>query len=65
MPVDTSTPGFGTDNIAALAAGHMHTCALNRLGKVFCWGWNNSGQASAPGGIYEIRVPRLVEFPSE
>ena len=42
--VDTSTPGFGMRNIAAVSTGDIHACALNTLGRAFCWGENHDGQ---------------------
>lgn len=31
-------------NIIAVAAGQLHTCALGRDGRVWCWGYNSHGQ---------------------
>lgn len=31
-------------NVRKLAAGDKHTCALDRNGRAFCWGYNLSGQ---------------------
>ena len=42
-----STPaalsGLGQD-MRFVVAGWNHTCAINRSGGVFCWGWNSHGQ---------------------
>ena len=35
---------FGIANVAAIAAGYNHNCALLRSGKVHCWGDNSVGQ---------------------
>ncbi|MBS0556173.1 MAG: RCC1 repeat-containing protein [Proteobacteria bacterium] len=44
---DRSTPvavsGLGSD-VAAIAAGFNHTCAVTTAGAVKCWGWNYYGQ---------------------
>lgn len=42
--VSTDTPGFGSRNIVAITAGAFHTCALNRAGRAFCWGFNSNGE---------------------
>ncbi len=37
--------GSGTlGNITAIASGNSHSCALNTLGHVYCWGRNDKGQ---------------------
>ncbi|HSM59695.1 MAG TPA: hypothetical protein VK849_02810 [Longimicrobiales bacterium] len=39
----------------SVAAGSTHACALNEGGEVFCWGSNEQGQLSVPGGGFQSR----------
>ena len=50
-PVPTSTPPPPPETIA-ISAGEEHTCALRDNGDVVCWGSNEHGQTSAPGGPF-------------
>lgn len=45
--VDTSARGFGVRNIAQVTNGTVHACALNRVGRAYCWGANGNGQLGA------------------
>jgi len=45
VAVDT-TSGTGAMNgkfITQITAGNVHTCALDTVGQVYCWGYNNAG----------------------
>ena len=37
--------------VAQLAVGDFHSCALTVLGEVHCWGLDEDGQSSPPGGL--------------
>jgi len=54
MPVDVS---ILTSDIAVIAAGTIHTCALTTEGGVICWGVNEYGQL---GTLYQHTIPVYV-----
>ena len=35
-----------------VSAGGAHSCGVGSGGDVVCWGWNDSGQVTAPGGAF-------------
>ena len=45
-------PDPDANRYVQVADGAHHTCALTDEGEVVCWGWNSSGQADAPPGLY-------------
>lgn len=49
----------GTNEQLAIAAGASHTCAIDDLGSLSCWGDNSSG-AALPMGLSTIPTPQLV-----
>lgn len=55
----SSAEELGT-NVAAVAVGALHTCALRTTGEALCSGWNNQGQfgnptaPEQPGGWYPV-----------
>lgn len=55
---------FGLDNVAELALGVFHGCALTRNSQVWCWGNNTVGQfGSGVNNIESYNVKFLAEFP--
>jgi hypothetical protein len=51
----TNVPG-GLANVAAVAAGQMHSLALRRDGSVVAWGDNTYGQTNLPAGLGNIKA---------
>jgi alpha-tubulin suppressor-like RCC1 family protein len=43
-PIYSAEPIFFENKITNLAAGGFHTCALDEIGDVYCWGGNDYGQ---------------------
>ena len=51
----------GLDGVVYLAAGTAdHTCALNRLGEVLCWGKGDSGQIGNGSSNMANTAPQMV-----
>jgi len=46
----TSVPP-GLSGVTGISAGSYHTLAVNGDGKVFAWGWNQSGQTNVPADM--------------
>ena len=45
------------DNVAAVAAGAAHTCAIRGDQTLWCWGWNEDGQLGVdPGSLSRRRA---------
>ncbi len=63
-PVETTT-GLTTTNVAAVAAGDEHTCAVTTAGQAYCWGRNELGQlgdgTTAAGGDPAVATPTPVD----
>jgi alpha-tubulin suppressor-like RCC1 family protein/tRNA A-37 threonylcarbamoyl transferase component Bud32 len=56
-PVARPTLVAGVSEVAAIAAGESHTCALRRDGSVMCWGANASGAIGVAGeGVQSTAV---------
>jgi len=36
---------------AQVSAGNLHTCAVKKDGRLFCWGWNLYGSGSVPAQV--------------
>lgn len=60
VPVNTETPGFGRRNVATISAG-PYSCAATGAGRLFCWGYNRSGQLGI--GTHGSRADRYVPTP--
>ena len=52
----------GVSNVAQLAVGYHHTCALQEDGKLFCWGWNHRHQVATPLNDEEV-CPNSDSYP--
>ncbi len=62
-PVAVDTSGvLGGKNIARVAAGYRHTCAIGD-GDIYCWGNNDAGQLGDNNYPVDSNVPSLVTFP--
>lgn len=68
VPVSTATPRFNLRNIATIATGDSHSCAVNTGGLFFCWGRNREGQLglgdldprNEPAQVWRMRAAAAV-----
>ena len=51
-PTPTPTPTPPPTPTPSVSAGLDHTCAVDADGSVTCWGYDDEGQASPPGGEF-------------
>ena len=57
MTLDKNTPtsislgSESTSQVQAISLGWEHTCAIDTLDKLFCWGWNIHGQVGDASNI--------------
>lgn len=58
---DVAVPGL--EEVIALAPGSVHTCALDRAGRLSCWGSNNAGQIGNGEGGDGLFVDAPFEVP--
>src|SRR5262249_46601363 len=66
VPIDAMQRVAGTpDDFVELATGSDHVCGITATGTVWCWGYNDDGQAgqfpapvTKPGGIVSVGLPQ-------
>ncbi len=58
-PAVVSTVARDPAAAAVVAAGTAHTCTVDLLGRLACWGDNTSGQAEAPPGTWAATAAGL------
>ena len=56
---DAPTPVVGDHTFTSISAGAYHTCALDTVGKAWCWGASSYGQTGT-GGRMPTRWPAAV-----
>jgi alpha-tubulin suppressor-like RCC1 family protein len=61
VPVAVDTSGvLAGKTLTQITAGDLHTCALNRTGEAYCWGWNEFGELG-DGSTTSASVPVAVD----
>lgn len=63
-PILTAPTVMPVTGVVAAAAGAQHTCAIDNLGAIHCWGRNNVGQLGDGTGVDSIS-PVSVMWPLE
>jgi alpha-tubulin suppressor-like RCC1 family protein len=62
-PVAAPTTISGLDNVAAVRAGDLFTCARRINGEVLCWGNNAFGELALPESKSFSKIPTTVDVP--
>ncbi|KAH9249845.1 hypothetical protein BASA81_012320, partial [Batrachochytrium salamandrivorans] len=57
----TPVVGLAAENIVSVACGFGHTCAVNRAGAMFCWGYNAYGRLGNGRNVETYPSPIQVE----
>jgi alpha-tubulin suppressor-like RCC1 family protein len=57
VPIMISSGLLATASITAVATGQFHSIALDTMGKVYTWGYNQAGQLGNNTVIYSISSP--------
>jgi alpha-tubulin suppressor-like RCC1 family protein len=60
--VSSPTGLLDESSVTSVSAGSGYSCAMNALGKVYCWGKNSGGGLGVTGE--DTKVPKLVTDPS-
>ncbi len=53
--------GFDGEVVKSISCGSFHSLALTESGRVFSWGWNESGQLGI-GSHLDSNTPKLIEI---
>ncbi len=57
----TAVQAAGLTGIERVVGGAGHTCALEKSGRVDCWGVNDHGQAGTDSGGADVTAPTIVK----
>ncbi|WHN66260.1 hypothetical protein [Cysteiniphilum sp. QT6929] len=58
--VDASTSNIVMSNIKQVSVGYQNVCAIDNLGKLYCWGDNESGQLGVSSSETHSNTPQSV-----
>jgi alpha-tubulin suppressor-like RCC1 family protein len=53
----------GLTNVTQIAAGYASACAVDKIGTLKCWGYNEAGELAQPTTTGHLATPIAVTFP--